>query len=1438
MESDVTATLQTREATTYAQTNNRLARYFGPPQGEVKVGAYDRLAVATNTLPDVYKGRNLFLRDTIDGFIFENNEWMTTLALPWLYTDEHNIAWNEWHFNGTLAGEVPPEGISRLITTSNSAREAHVVRRGLAFILEHGFWRTAAGDEQYRRNILGIKQCVQETQNYDVSVAIRYCRNYDREYRRKRNMLNVPVKALMAEEIDYFIVLQKGSTKLDYLITKMLKRMAYHKVTPDLMIAPKDFRMYYGKLDPVKTMYYSYGPDGVMALKEGPDAPTSIQGMTVVESRHLDIAENSPPVDVFLDDYVHGTHYFLRDPAYGEKHDNYRTSWLDSYIYNEDQQDDFVKVQFQEAFKYCQRFDETDGGRPSSEHEKLLDDDMLRRLVYSSSGAYAGVGAGVDQKLSEPLRDMFVHRDENGQLHVLTKLGNMELDYCSHDSWRRMAQTLAQHMSSDDDKRALAQLITLLEQSAKIVPTQAYLAALIQRNLSRSFVNGAFRGQLTAEDSAETYQGKERLAEMTENEFGGLDLPARPAGYQGPPPLIESWGMLQTLASEANRDNGWSEHGQIAAAGVAALKNYFAAIGAAVPTNIFGQPEVRSPWYKTSGAEQALFENHVSVPRDAVFLRIPAQGAGAPAAEMLPVAAKKKAAAAQGDATNSRTSGMYDLVLEMAGDREGDGEFSKALGRVEARYLAALPKDDAEKPGKQILLYQSLLAVALHGVDLKKPKAEDVDKARAVGRKNLRKVVFTLDALAPANDPKSPALVLQNVQALTALWTGATDARYPGKAVNVGAQALAQLLDRKEVVDPEEKLANSENPVTAIKAINAYNQARAENSTDFRELRQASDQIVVSAIEIDAVLRAAGASPAPIRKDLAKKDYKAVVASLEAANANNVATERIDRLKRLVDAYTAKAKDTIDLDEDEDDAAAAAAPSLNVNKAAYANGIWVRAPLPSLRAFAEDALMQETPLALPSDPSAAHLKPFTPEEASRESIEALLQREAYTNRGRSVHETTYARSLRDWAQMIKTARRMTPAAARGGAAMAVTRALRREQTSDAQTTIDVVGPAPPESKRGPFTHTFVKRWQEGSKIADPVVRMCYHALLGAQNVKSQWEALLENDVLPPCSLLLHRPFITRRVYSVPFMKGGYSTGACFWGHSDFLLGDDVVSKCASLLFFHALQFQSRFFEFLLLLLGSFLSRERGLGNGIAERDPHLRKLLGVLHERNQFAQQHHRRVALEEHVSARLAQVSDADMIANGRGKTLALLSRDGCPESSGYVQVDVAISGEKAGNIRVRDLGPVDLEVASTFLHGGKGFARRLDSFARIPGIAQRSVCLARLKDRTGRDQPQKLFRFLEDAQLGIQSAALRPSAACLERTTVATLNENQFGRVAVLVGLAHCNIRVWSLRCAPARLRQVDATIAIKEPGDILVQLLCRGHWKIPLPFPSLVL
>ena len=44
-------------------------KFLGPSVGTTQPTAYDKVAVANYDLPEYYKGKNLFIRDTIDGFL-------------------------------------------------------------------------------------------------------------------------------------------------------------------------------------------------------------------------------------------------------------------------------------------------------------------------------------------------------------------------------------------------------------------------------------------------------------------------------------------------------------------------------------------------------------------------------------------------------------------------------------------------------------------------------------------------------------------------------------------------------------------------------------------------------------------------------------------------------------------------------------------------------------------------------------------------------------------------------------------------------------------------------------------------------------------------------------------------------------------------------------------------------------------------------------------------------------------------------------------------------------------------------------------------------------------------------------------------------------------------------------------------------------------------
>jgi len=329
------------------------ASYFGPTNGDIRTNPYDKFGYTNFDLPDAYKGRNMFLRDTIDGFIMEDNTWFTTVCLPYVRTDEHHFVWNEWHFDTHLVGRVPEEGISRLIRSSKRSFKESTVRRGIAFQLEHGFMNTAEGRQQYVMNLNQIKQSVQETANHDVIAAILNARRYDKEWEKKHGVLQKPFTVLNRREVSQWAVAQKHPNGLDILHEEFKQRLARWNVKPNMWIFPPKLCLYLTMVPPEKTEFGIAGPSGPAKLEAGPAALTTFRGVQVYETRLFDVYEGDLPIDLLRRNQTIGEYNVMDDPFHHstlDKYGKYNTNMRDIVVYNEDD-DQWARISFIEALK-------------------------------------------------------------------------------------------------------------------------------------------------------------------------------------------------------------------------------------------------------------------------------------------------------------------------------------------------------------------------------------------------------------------------------------------------------------------------------------------------------------------------------------------------------------------------------------------------------------------------------------------------------------------------------------------------------------------------------------------------------------------------------------------------------------------------------------------------------------------------------------------------------------------------------------------------------------------------------------------------------------------------------------------------------------------------------------------------------------------------------
>lgn len=342
-----------------AQGQNPWMSYFGPPSGPMATDAYDKYAHQNYDLPEAYKGKNLYLRDTINGLITDGSkpDFYTTVVLPWAQTDQITFAWNEFQFNETLAGRVPHEGISRLVTSSKRAKQDKSVRRGIAMILEHGFMSTAEGVEHYRRNLLGIAQCVQETANHDVMAALFSSDNYDRQWERDHGILSDGIRRVVSEEVYAFARLQKEANGLDIAVEQAKHRMGRYGAVPDTLIIPPKVSIYLTMVRPEKTQYFLAGPNGAKNLRNGPDALTSFRGLKVFETRGFDVYQGEPPIDIGLRRRQVGEYYIVMDNSTPREifHNGWDQNNASTIVYDESI-DNWRKISFAEMINHCGRY--------------------------------------------------------------------------------------------------------------------------------------------------------------------------------------------------------------------------------------------------------------------------------------------------------------------------------------------------------------------------------------------------------------------------------------------------------------------------------------------------------------------------------------------------------------------------------------------------------------------------------------------------------------------------------------------------------------------------------------------------------------------------------------------------------------------------------------------------------------------------------------------------------------------------------------------------------------------------------------------------------------------------------------------------------------------------------------------------------------------------
>jgi len=119
---------------------NNYMNILNPAGCNVKIDLQRHKRMGRLHLPDVLKGPNQYLKDSIDCQISYSAS-LTSVILPFTYIEnpDQKISWWTFSYDEGLASRVQYESAASTLTQSKRSFTAFMVRHGLAINMEHNF---------------------------------------------------------------------------------------------------------------------------------------------------------------------------------------------------------------------------------------------------------------------------------------------------------------------------------------------------------------------------------------------------------------------------------------------------------------------------------------------------------------------------------------------------------------------------------------------------------------------------------------------------------------------------------------------------------------------------------------------------------------------------------------------------------------------------------------------------------------------------------------------------------------------------------------------------------------------------------------------------------------------------------------------------------------------------------------------------------------------------------------------------------------------------------------------------------------------------------------------------------------------------------------------------------------------------------------------------
>jgi len=1132
-------------------------QYFGAPKRPIPPDPYSNVTTTHQDIAEAFKGRSLVLKQIVEGLLFNaDDEFYTTVALPWSQSDEQNISLKRIEFNISPAGRVPSEGISRLLASSVSQFVGSTVRKGIAFYVEEGFYTTNEGKEMYSRNLLGIAKSVQEAANIDAIYTLLSCKDYLNIWTQRYGQLGLSAFKIIKEEVlNFACICRDGSSRL-LLAKEHAASVLKARGVPDndlLLIVTPGTKAYMTMVPGSKMDYYKVGPDRKLILAKGPEAVTVFGSARVFESKTFTMGDGSTPHQFLSRETQFGETYLMSSPVTA-CHKEYTRECRDIFIYDQND-DNHSRVPFEKAIKHTYMW--TSNGEWCPEVNSMMNDanhSKKWKTPKTDDDYYDDMNNDDDDDddFDGHSKPFFFSTKDNSGNWVLTKyVANM-------DKWAlgKYLQNLGENLLgkvpclpnvNESEWNEMIELINCIESQGY---HDGFFRGVVEKNLVRSLDSkGGFVGEQTPADMINQWSQKSVILEWKENCFGGLDLPNDSENFMDVlyPPGYANFPGLCTLADECGKkDSHWKMAAEKAAKAVALIKALVNTLNQYCQQSEALKPENRDPWFHKADACTTFFSNVVHTCRDPLFLAV------------LPTFATGTNIGSDHDTIENHLSIIVKLTNSGYVATEIDALFDKVKVNSEAVFFGALdPRVRAAfVMGEHSFgAYKNLMDVLSKHEDSQNALATFVlqylhDNNSDDGVNVIRRVILGLNL-------KKPAEVVKYVSALNAPKTR-------DKSIQTLSQDLTTMDDRDVNIPGFSKIGISNLGIRELSA-----NLRRNNESEIKTVQDLSRKYNVGFME--------DLPSSAIEKDV--NDYGVAVTKLKATLSSAYDNKWLKR------------------------------PEIGANNNASSGSIpsdvlpmaFFRSPLTTSMGFLESVSSQEYAVARPSDPRTGHLQAYRggehiipPEIYSRPNYVVLGADASGLNGQKTVHNLSIFQ--KHSARIHATKSPGLPVAARSerkrqrdlfeeevdsddehlqGASKFG--AIMNLEIKEDWNIRDVKKPKKKGSiedtqARIPFLHghdkvftslntpSFLTNFETVNNFPQHLVKAC--ALVGmlCPCDGKQFEHWAKHGVDVPFNIRLWRISIEHMMDTFILMRGGPETGATIYGHSNFAIGYDVASK--------------------------------------------------------------------------------------------------------------------------------------------------------------------------------------------------------------------------------------------------------------------------------------